>query len=120
MGNPARAHNSEVTAPGRPFQPGQSGNPGGRPKGIAAKARELVGDDPQRLLSVFLEVAEDTSAKTADRLNAAEKFLDRAWGKSAAFAPVEGGDPLDGLTERVDRVLDELAEKRQTQASRKG
>src|SRR6478672_6832645 len=33
---PPRAENSEVTArrrgPGRPFQPGQSGNPGGRPK----------------------------------------------------------------------------------------
>jgi Family of unknown function (DUF5681) len=30
---------------GRGFMPGESGNPGGRPKGLARRVRELVGDD---------------------------------------------------------------------------
>ena len=30
---------------GRPFRPGQSGNPGGRPKGLSRATRELVGED---------------------------------------------------------------------------
>jgi hypothetical protein len=43
------AQNSDETAGativGRPFPKGRSGNPGGRPKGLAKYVRELVGDD---------------------------------------------------------------------------
>jgi len=31
------------------FQPGQSGNPGGRPKGFATKIKELCGDDYEKI-----------------------------------------------------------------------
>src|SRR5712691_4030575 len=37
------AQSSMERAPGRPFVPGQSGNPGGRPKGLEKLAREIVG-----------------------------------------------------------------------------
>src|SRR5712691_6307056 len=37
------AQSSSERAPGRPFVPGQSGNPGGRPKGLEKLAREIVG-----------------------------------------------------------------------------
>lgn len=35
---------------GRPFAPGVSGNPGGRPRGLARYVRELVGDGSRTLL----------------------------------------------------------------------
>lgn len=97
------------------FQKGQSGNPSGRPKGIARQARDLINDDPQRLLNVLLEVAEDPKAKRLERVTAVNAYLDRAYGKAPAYAPVEGGDPLerDQLDERISAMVDELAPRRQ-------
>lgn len=117
----AAAANSEESAPpqkrviGRPFKPGQSGNPSGRPKGVAAKARELIEDDPAPLLKVFLAVARSPKAKSADRITAAREYLDRAYGKAPAFAPVEGGDPLDrdAIDRGIEEALDELAALRE-------
>lgn len=109
-------------APGPPWRKGQSGNPGGRPKGIAAAAREAIGNDPRKLLEVFLTVAADGKAKPADRLRAAELYLDRAYGRAPAHAPVEGANPL-GLGEveqAIGATLDDLAQKRAAAAARGG
>ena len=47
---------------GRGFPPGQSGNPGGRPKGLATLAREAVGDG-RDLVAFYLAVLKgDTKA----------------------------------------------------------
>ena len=95
------------------FKPGQSGNPSGRPKGIAAKAREIIGDDPTELLEVFLEIAHNPAEKAADRKAAAEALLDRAYGKSPSYAPVDG-DPLelDSLDRAIGTIVDDLAQRR--------
>ncbi len=97
----------------KPWKPGQSGNPNGRPKGIASRAREIIGDDPSQLLDVLLEIARDTEQKSGDRVAALREYLDRAYGKSATFAPIDGEDPLD-LTElaQIRTVVDELAQRR--------
>ncbi len=110
--------NSRKTPEGRKWQPGQSGNPSGRPKGIAAQARELIGNDPTELLSVFLEIAYDPSAKPADRRAAAESLLDRAFGKAPSYAPVDG-DPLDLLSidRTIGEIVDELARRREAAAT---
>ena len=63
----------------KPFRPGQSGNPGGRPKGIAAKAREH-GD---KALQVLVDGLADDDIKT--RLIAAREILDRGYGKPVAM-----------------------------------
>ncbi len=101
------------------WKPGQSGNPGGRPKGIARRARELLGNDPEQLLTVLLAVAQDEKAKDSDRIAAVREYLDRGWCKAPAYAPIEDGDPL-GL-EDVDRelasVLDELAARREAKTA---
>jgi|HubBroStandDraft_6_1064221.scaffolds.fasta_scaffold374415_2 hypothetical protein len=118
------AANSEETAPpkrragGRPFVKGQSGNPKGRPKGVASAARELIGDDPTQLLRVFLNVARNTKAKPTDRITAAKEYLDRAYGKAPAYALIEGEDPLalGSIDREIADVLDELAARREAKA----
>jgi Family of unknown function (DUF5681) len=79
---------------GKGFRPGQSGNPGGRPKGLAKATRELVGEDGQMLVELWISIAMDPMRRDADRLRASELLADRGWGKAPVFAPQEG-DPFD-------------------------
>ena len=58
-----------------PFKPGQSGNPGGRPKGLGAKAREH-GDRCIEILAAALDAKDERT-----RIAAARELLDRGYGK---------------------------------------
>lgn len=75
---------------GIPFPKGKSGNPGGRPKGLAAKAREYA----DRALEVIAVALEDDDAKV--RLAAAKEVLDRGYGKAVS------------MTADVSKRLDDL------------
>lgn len=63
----------------RKFQPGVSGNPGGRPKGIAAKAREHT----DKAIEILVAGLDDKDARV--RLVAARELLDRGYGKPLAM-----------------------------------
>lgn len=101
-------------ATGKGWKPGQSGNPGGRPKGIARQMRDAIKDDPTRVTRIFLDILEDPEAKDSDRIAAGREYLDRAYGKAPTYAPVDGENPLeiDSVARRIGAVLDELAERR--------
>ena len=73
-----------------PFKPGQSGNPGGRPKGLGTKAREYGG----KCIEVLADALDSGDVKT--RIAAARELLDRGYGK-----------PLT-MTAEVSNRLDEL------------
>lgn len=80
-------------APPHAWKPGQSGNPGGRHKGIAevaAAARECT----EVAIQALREVA--TAGPPAARVAAASALLDRGYGRPQQNVHVqgEGGDPL--------------------------
>ena len=62
--------------------PGQSGNPGGRPKGLSRRVRELVGDDGYAIAEFMYTVMVDSTARTADRLEAGRWLADRGFGRA--------------------------------------
>jgi hypothetical protein len=67
---------------GRGFAPGRSGNPGGRPKGLTRRVRELVGDDGDAIVCFMHQVMTNPNARTADRLEAGRWLGDRGFGRS--------------------------------------
>ena len=91
----AAAQNNGGTANLRPFRKGVSGNPGGRPKGLAKATREVVGEDGRALAELWWSIASDPARKDSDRLEASRLLADRGWGKAPTFAAVEEADPLD-------------------------
>lgn len=82
------------------FQVGQSGNPGGRPKGIGAALRGKYGEDGRRLIAVLERYAFGKVKKCShrDRLQAVETLLERGWGKPPQ---VVAGDPDNPVAMKV-------------------
>lgn len=131
MSEPAAEISAETAADekvvGRPFEPGKSGNPGGRPKGLAKTVREVLGraakegEDASIILAEFwANVMADPNAKMEHRIKASELLADRGWGKAPQYAPIEDEDPLDlsaertsALAQEMDKRIDEVARRRQ-------
>ena len=117
------SNNGETTqrggVTGRGFMPGQSGNPSGRPKGIASAVRRAYGGDPDELVQGLREIARGEGAggkpaRAADQIRASELLLAYGWGKPAAFAPIEGADPLSmaEVEAEIRRIAEELRRDR--------
>ncbi len=79
-----------------PFKPGQSGNPGGRPKGLGTKAREY-GD---KCIEVLATALDSDDVKT--RIAAARELLDRGYGKPLTMT----AEVTNRLGELDDDTLD--------------
>ncbi|CAO4196661.1 DUF5681 domain-containing protein [Methylorubrum extorquens] len=68
------------------FQPGQSGNPGGRPK-ASARVRDAAREHTEAALAVLVQIATAGESEAA-RMAAANAILDRGYGKPTQ--PVDG------------------------------
>lgn len=73
---------------GRGFQKGQSGNPGGRAKGIEAEARKYTVDALACLASSL------KGKSWQERHSAAALLLDRGWGKPKQTIAGDSNQPL--------------------------
>jgi hypothetical protein len=94
---------------GRGFMPGRSGNPSGRPRGLARAAREIVGEDGRRLAEFWLAIMEDETRRDSDRLEASRLLADRGWGKAPTYAAIEEEDQLD--LANLERAAEEFRAK---------
>jgi hypothetical protein len=74
------------------FPRGVSGNPGGRPKGLARAARELLGDDGTKIAEFWLNTMLDQEQPMRFRLEASRLLADRGWGKALMSTESVAGD----------------------------
>ena len=77
--------NSTRTVVGRPFVPGVSGNPGGRPKGLASYIRETT-DGGREMVNLMVAVMRGETIngmrpKITDMVAASTWLADRGFGK---------------------------------------
>jgi Family of unknown function (DUF5681) len=84
-------------APSTAFKPGQSGNPGGRPKEVA-HVKELAKTYTAEAITTLAKVMRDSSAPHSARVKASESLLDRAWGKAEATLNVSTTDNVRDLS----------------------
>lgn len=97
----------------RPWQPGESGNPGGRPKGLMARVQTKLGKDRdgKKLVDGLYVIAfgtadqrekffkEPVEVTAKERLRAMELLADRGWGRpyvpedDTPFMPTTGAGP---------------------------
>jgi hypothetical protein len=62
------------------FQPGQSGNPGGRPK-VISEIQALAREHKAEAIDTLVSIMRDEGASAAARVSAASAILDRGFGK---------------------------------------
>ncbi len=91
---------------GRPFKPGTSGNPGGRPR-VVAEVRELARAHGAEAVEALVQLMR-RGAREETRVRAAEALLDRGYGRPAQAITGDGENPLALLVEQGDGLLARL------------
>jgi len=107
MGDPKDAAENRKKPRGKPFQPGNCANPGGRPKlpEDVKHVRELARQYTEAAIATLASVMEDGSSSA--RVAAAQAMIDRGWGKAEQpITGVEGGAPI---AQRVEMVIVDAA-----------
>ena len=106
------------------FESGQSGNPGGRPKGFATKIKELCGDDYEKIAKGLYLIAfgtaherdeffgESVRVTTKDRIAAAIALRDSGPGRPVQALEHRGDVP------QATRVIHEYTDEADEQEAR--
>jgi len=85
------AENSKKLPRGKPFQPGQTGNKGGRPKKTDEERtlEQMCKDKTPDALETILYIMGEGQQERA-RLAAAQYVIDRGWGKAKESVELSG------------------------------
>ena len=92
------------------WQPGQCGNPRGRPR-VVGEIRDLARGQTEHAIEVLISVMRDGKASAAARIAAAREILDRGWGRPPQAEPTAYDRQQEEEAE-LELVLAELAEER--------
>lgn len=98
------------------WRPGESGNPGGRPRALA-EVRDAARAHTAEALATLVEVMRSREATPGVRLAAAEALLDRGWGRPAVAVAVDVSEAelpavdVSALREAAAGALAALAER---------
>lgn len=86
------AENSKLAPRGKPFQPGQTGNRGGRPKKTEEERtlEQMCRDKTPDALGVLIQIME-AGEQERNRMTAAMAIIERGYGK--AVQPTTIGNP---------------------------
>ena len=88
---------------GKRFQPGQSGNPGGRPR-VVADIRALAQLEGAACIETLIEIRDDKKASPQARALAVTALLDRGYGRAIQRQELSGPD---GAPIQVQQVPDD-------------
>ncbi len=91
---------------GRPFPPGVSGNPGGRPRTLQSVV-ELARSHSEEAIEALVGCLRVRNPRV--RLAAAVALLDRAWGKPSAMEIPPATISPEELAERLQRLAREVS-----------
>jgi len=94
------------------WQPGQSGNPNGRPKGsvsLVGRLREHLEAHPEDVATIIKQFVELGKRPNLSQLSAIDKLMDRIDGKVAETHKIEGDLPIRLVFVPASQVLNERA-----------
>jgi len=91
---------------GKPFQKGQSGNPGGRPK-VVAEVKELAREHTAEAIQTLVSIMNNPKSAPAARVSAANALLDRGYGKPPHHITGESGISYVALLPEVAKSAEE-------------
>lgn len=104
----AKLQNSQGrNLPSSAWLPGQSGNPGGKPKDLH-NMRELARTHTPAAIATLAEIMINPKAKESSRVAAAGELLDRAWGKPTQPIEHQVGEQSIIPMDEVERRLREI------------
>jgi hypothetical protein len=94
-----------------PFEPGKSGNPGGRAKVKLADGRtltDLAREYTEEAIKTLADIMRDSAAPAAARVAAADKVLNRGWGQAPQTINLTEVTEAPDLSSMTDDQLEAL------------